>query len=205
MINSESSAFPGYKNKALTPMGEELIINGFPARVYFFESTENPERIIDYYSFYFRKKGLKPIENSWEGIYMLSAIEGKKIDGVLILKDDQKDRYKVFLSSIDIGKNIQNKQPFNLKSGSIILMDIISKDRGKNTRTMIVTNTDSVRNNMKYYRNSFKNNSWSIESEEGDGIGSHLLIFKKSGKQCIVTIYYSPEMKLTTVLFLMEE
>ncbi len=205
MISSESSAFPGYKNHALTPIGEELIINGFPTRVYFFETSHNPASIIDYYSFYFRKKGLKPVENSAEGMYMLSAVDGNKINGVLILKDNQKDKYRVFLSSIDIGKHIHNKNPFNLKSGSIILMDIISKDKRKITRTMIVSNPDSVRNNIKYYRNVFKNSSWSIQSEEGDGINSHLLIFKKNGKTCIATIYYSPEMKSTNVLFLMEE
>lgn len=202
---SQSYAFSSYKDIKLIPLGEKIIINGFPAKLYFFESSDNPERIIDYYSSYFKKNGQKFTKNSWGGMYILSAVKGKKIEGVLVIKDDKHGKNMVFLSSIDIEGKVNNNQPFYLKPGSRLLMDVISKDEGKVTRTYIASDNESISSNIKYYYRLFKSNLWSIESDQGDETKSHILIFKKNGKQCIATFHYSHEIKSTTVLIFMEE
>ena len=63
---------------------------------------------------------------------------------------------------------------------SWVLNESISKDPGKNAKTLVITNSHTLENNVAFYRSHYEGQGWTKETDtDVGGAGKmHTLVFK---------------------------
>jgi hypothetical protein len=185
-----------------TPIAENMVINGLPSVVHYFETDRKLEVLLDFYRQSWdksaaNKAGYREAEvGPW---HVISKLEGQYL---LTVQAQQKDTFttKGYLAIGDLSavpkKKDQGKGVPKM-SGSKIVNDLISYDPGKKGRTMVIANGFSVSSNSDYYRNYYLSRGWGQLMDQGSneaqvlafsrfGTEAHLVINKAGGSTIVV-------------------
>lgn len=185
-----------------TLVADNMVINGLPSVVHYFETDRTLEELLDFYRQKWdesaaQKAGYREAEvGPW---HVISKIDGQYL---LTVQAQQKEAFttKGYLAIGDLSA-VQNKKDRGKgvpkMSGSKIVNDLVSNDPGKKGRTMMIANSFSVSSNTDYYRNYYLSHGWGQLMDQGSndaqvlafsrfGKEAHLVISKTSGSTMVV-------------------
>ena len=181
--------FPPPPDASVEWVGQNIELNGIKSSIRAFHTKNSIEKVVSFY----RKEWKRPIEKGKPGYmetiasapwYIISRIE----DGYLLtvqVQINEKDPSSSwgYLSRSPLPSN-SKKAPELGKSiptipGSIVMTEMKSDDPGKKAKTVVISNTHSVRNNADFYRSHYQNKGWSMETDQNLGRDNgHSLVFK---------------------------
>jgi hypothetical protein len=177
---------------ARTHVADNMVINGLPSVVHYFETDRKLEELLDFYRQRWdesavKKAGYREAEvGPW---HVISKIDGQYL---LTVQAQQKDAFttKGYLATGDLSA-VQNKKDQGegvpKMSGSKIVNDLVSNDPGKKGRTMMIANGFSVSGNTDYYRNYYLSRGWGQLMDQGSN-EAQVLAFSRFGKEAHLVI-----------------
>ena len=175
-----------------TLVADNMVINGLPSVVHYFETDRKLEELLDFYRQKWdesvaQKAGYREAEvGPW---HVISKIEGQYL---LTVQAQQKDAFatKGYLAIGDLSA-VQNQKDQGKSvpkmSGSKIVNDLVSNDPGKKGRTMMIANSFSVSSNTEYYRNYYLSRGWGQLMDQGSN-EAQVLAFTRFGKEAHLVI-----------------
>jgi hypothetical protein len=175
-----------------TLVADNMVINGLPSVVHYFETDRKLEELFDFYRQRWDESAAKKIgyrEAEVGPWHVISKIEGQYL---LTVQAQQKDPFttKGYLAIGDLSA-VQNKKDRGKDvpkmSGSKIINDLVSNDPGKKGRTMMIANGFSVSSNTDYYRNYYLSRGWGQLMDQG-GNEAQVLAFSRFGKEAHLVI-----------------
>ncbi len=175
-----------------TAVAQNMVINGLPSVVYYFETNRNMEELLDFY----RQKWDESAEKRagyreakagpW---HVISRLEGRYL---FTVQAQQKDSFttKGYLAIGDLQAIDRHNEPGKgvpKMNGSKVINDLTSYDPGKKGRTLMIANNFSVSGNSDYYRNYYLSRGWGQLIDQA-GENSQVLAFGRSGEEAHLVI-----------------
>ena len=198
------STFPPPPKSIIGMLGDKTIVNGIPMQIRQFSTDRSLQQVIDFYRALWEDntdQGLPgySISTALPPWTIISRIEEEYILTVQVTSDNKR-RASGYLSMspLDPEQITQTGQDFPRMKGSTILNDIVSDDSGKNGRTLLLQNSNSIKSNANFYRNHYKRLGWEEITEIPPHSGKQqVLQFRRSNKH--VTLVLKEQAGATTV------
>ncbi len=170
----------------LTVVADKMTLNGMDMKTYTFESSKPVAEIEKFYQELWSGKAKQTKVVPWN---ILSYAD----DGLLYVVQIREDNPLIVTGLLSISdlKTLKKKfvrgKGFPMPDSSVVINDITGNDSGKRSRTLVIENTKSVADNLRYYRRHFNKKGW-IELAEnanasGRKFGAPALIMNKGGDE----------------------
>ncbi len=201
--------FPPPPGASVEWVGKNIEVNGIRSAIRAFHSKKSIENIVEFY----RREWKRPVEKGKPGFmetidaapwYIISRIE----DGYLLtvqvrIQENNPSGSWGYLSTSPLpaaqNKTAKLGNTIPKIPGSFVMSEMKSDDPGKKARTLIISNTHSVRNNADFYRNYYQGNGWTTETDRNLGRDEgHSLVFKSRRNR--VTIMLLKDKNYTRVV-----
>ena len=182
--------FPPPPQASVEWVSQNMQINGIPSAVRAFHSNNSIEEVVAFY----RKEWRDPVEKDMPGHmenitaapwYVISRAE----DGYLLTVQVQVNERtgKGTWGYLSLG-HLPDMDNFDFEQGkgipklrdSYVLNESISKDPGKKAKTLLISNSHSLQNNVAFYRSHYEGLGWTNETDTDlGGAGKmHSLVYK---------------------------
>ncbi len=175
-----------------TQIADEMIINGLPSQVQYFESDNSIPELLVFY------------RNNWQDKLSESQIykETQAAPWQIISKFDGRYLYTVqvrsknpwaitgYLAIADLKaakKKPKKKPAVPQMSGSTVMSDSSSSDSGTLARTLMLINSYSAESNGSFYRNYYSSRGWT-KVMDTQSENTFVLTFKKNSKDAHLVI-----------------
>ncbi len=143
----------------LSIVADKMTLNGLDMKTYTFESSKPVAEIEKFYQELWSGKAKQTKVVPWN---ILSYAD----DGFLYvvqIREDNPLSVTGLLSISDL-KTLKKKfvrgKGFPMPGSSVVINDITGNDSGKRSRTLVIENTKSVADNLRYYRRHFNKKGW---------------------------------------------
>lgn len=169
----------------LAIVADKMTLNGLDMKTYTFESSKPVAEIEKFYQELWSGKAKQTKVVPWNIIsyaddgflYVVQIREGNplSVTGLLSISD-----LKTLKKKFVRGKG------FPMPGSSIVINDITGNDSGKRSRTLVIENTKSVADNLRYYRRHFNKKGWIELAENTNASGrknASALIMNKGGNE----------------------
>ena len=188
---AEWPEIPVPESARVVVVGEDMTINGLPAKIWELSSTQSPEEILGYY----RKEWKNPavpdgpgyIEKEAGGWQIISRSEEPHLYTVQVVESAMGSSRGFLAVSMPMELVGYQAERLPRPAGSEILSDVASDDAGKRGRVVQFRNSQSIEANYSFYRNRYLADGWQELSElPADRNKALLLMDKGSGEISIV-------------------
>jgi hypothetical protein len=159
--------FPPPPEARVQSMGGSTVIGGRAMEIRQFSSTDNPERVYEFYRRLWKEdeKGIEPgyaetdVMSPW---HILSRVEEGYLMTVQAQPVDGKGTWGYLaLSRVDEVPAAPASAPdVPQMADSQVLQNITSRDPGQTGATVLLTNRHSLASNVNYYRQQFQASDW---------------------------------------------
>lgn len=197
--------FPPPPDSTVGRPAENMVMNGIPMDVRQFVSKRSVSEVLEFYREHWpegteEKPGYTETDvlDPWR---IITRVE----DGYLmtIQVTESGDRGSSGLLAIsrlpNPGKLPELGEGFPKLRGSYVMNDILSKDLGKEGRTLQIANDYSVQHNANYYRDHYANYGWGKEMDQSISGGDTRSLRFSNGKSSVtIVIHKTSEGSLIT-------
>lgn len=171
------------------PVADEMVINGLSSVVHYFKVDRSKDDVLEFYRNAWevgddgRTPGYREVRaDFW---HVVSRLEDKRYLLTVQVKSLGPFISTGYLAVGDLKKMKRKNDPGQgvpKMHGSHVANDLTSYDPGKKGRTLMVVNDNSMKSNVEYYRNYYKDRSWSqlIDLPQQ---GGHVLAYSRSGEE----------------------
>lgn len=182
--------FPPPPQASVEWVGQNMQINGIPSAVRAFHSDNSIEEVVEFY----RKEWRNPVGDDMPGYleniaaapwYIISRAEDGYLLTVQVRVNERTG--KGSWGYLSQGR-LPDMDDFDPEQGkgipkmrdSLVLNESISKDPGKNAKTLLISNSHTLQNNVAFYRSHYEGLGWTNETDTDlGGAGKmHSLVFK---------------------------
>ncbi len=175
-----------------TPIANNMVINGLPSMVYYFETSRKMEELLEFYRQRWDESAAKKAgyrEATAGPWHVISRLEGRYL---FTVQAQQKDSFttKGYLAIGDLQAIDRHNDPGKgvpKMNGSKVINDLTSYDPGKKGRTLMIANNFSVSGNSDYYRNYYLSRGWGQLIDQA-GNDSQVLAYSRYGKEAHLVI-----------------
>lgn len=162
--------FPYSKDMDVVVVAQEMIVNGVRMRAYQFTSNKGEDHVVDFYNSEWGDEMTDVVFGDWR---ILSHKEDDFLMTVQIEQGDHPITHGTLgitpafeLANMNSGQlsKIESKvgMGFPMLANSKVVSDITSNDQGRMNRTLIFTNSRSVRQNIEFYLNRLGPKGWEV-------------------------------------------
>lgn len=201
--------FPAPPKASVEWVGKDIEMNGIRSAIRAFQTRQSIEDVVEFY----RREWKQPVEKGLPGYlesidaapwYIISRIEDDYLltVQVQVKENDQSGSWGYLATSplpdagakaIPLGNTVP-KIP-----GSHVMNEMKSDDPGKNARTVVIANSNSVASNADFYRQHYESKGWTTETDRKLGQAeAHSLVFKNRRNR--VTIMMLKDKNFTRVV-----
>lgn len=184
--------FPAPKWLERTGVAEEMIVNGLPSTVDYFESNRGVDDLLQFYRQQWNdspngRSGYR--EASVASWHVISRLEDGYLYSVQVQeKDNFGSRGYLAIGNLkEIEKKKERTATIPQMSGSRVINDSTSLDPGKKGRTLLLVNNYSAASNSLFYRNYYLDRGWGTLTDT-DSKEAFVLAFKKAGREIHLVI-----------------
>lgn len=188
--------FKAAKFMRVTVVADAMIYNGLPMRAYEFTASKSVDEVEVFYTELWGKEIKKSQAGPW---MVLSHFDGRYLFSVQVEEDNM--QRAVGLLSVSEPGAVSSKfelgEGFPMPRSSTVVNDISAEDLGKNSRTLVLLNDQSIASNLRFYRRHYERRGWMELGEGGqaakkrgggkssrdDPDGSNALIMSKGGNE----------------------
>jgi len=167
-MTNTAEDFPAPPKATLEEVAGSVTSMGMNLNIRRFQTDDGVERVLDFYRARWGDEASESIMSPWN---MIGKIVGEQYFNVQVQAAGNGSWG--YLSISDLPGKLMEKSyafpdggNFPRMSGSTVMDDQISKDPGKDGRTLLISNTFSVKSNHDYYRSHYQNNGWRIVMDE---------------------------------------
>ena len=181
--------FPVPKFVKIQVVSDSMNMNGVTIGTFQFYTEREFSDLEKYY-----RKEIGDIKlSSYENWKIISWIENKKLSTVQASYDKLKNVWHGFMSISNLPAVYKDKialgNGFPSLSGSEFINDITAQDLGKDSRTIWLTNGNSVSQNISFYKKHYINRGWILEhSFAKNQSGEGALLMRKGSGQLNLTV-----------------
>ena len=207
------TTFPAPEDAVLTSVGEDMELNGVTMTAWELRSEKPPEELLQFYRKYWAKGGPEGGQDYAEKQFGAWTIITHVEDGNVYtaqVQPNQAGKGTVALLGISnllkradvAGKKLGDDFP--KPAGSTVQNDLTAQDQGVRSRTILLQNASSVKQNLTFYINYFERNGWAIEEgariQDGD-VG--VVIASRGGDRWQLS--FVPSDRATSMVAVLEE
>jgi len=171
-------------------LADEIYVNGVALRIRSFTSRLSPREVLSFYRNKWNDNFAESVSGPWQQI---SRIEDKYFITVQV----QDNGYSGSQGRISISEAPKKKpevgKDIPMMNGTQILNEVITKDKYSISTVILLLNTFSAEDNLKFYEELFKQTGWKTvlnKNLEEKGIS---LVFKKESDEITITVNVIPE------------
>ncbi|MCF6264480.1 MAG: hypothetical protein L3J24_12950 [Xanthomonadales bacterium] len=170
----------------LTIVADKMTLNGLDMKTYTFESSKPVAEIEKFYQELWSGKAKQTKVMPWN---IISYADDGFLYVVQIREDNPLSSVTGLLSISDLktlNKNFVRGKGFPMPGSSVVINDITGNDSGKRSRTLVIENTKSVADNLRYYRRHFNKKGWVELAENTNASGrknASALMMNKGGDE----------------------
>jgi hypothetical protein len=151
--------FKAAKFMRVTVVADAMIYNGLPMRAYEFTASKSVDKVEAFYAELWGKELKKSQAGPWT---VLSHFDGTYLFSVQVEEDDT--QRAVGLLSVSepgaVSAKFELGEGFPMPQSSTVVNDISAQDLGKNSRTLVLVNDQSVASNLRFYRRHYEQRGW---------------------------------------------
>ncbi|MGE6779290.1 hypothetical protein ACQKFL_16780 [Vreelandella titanicae] len=179
---AEETNFPDIRlpeSLSVEVVANEMQIGGLNTRVYAFTTNDTPDELASYFN------------HQWDEVARVEAdpwdILSRREGGFLITIQSRTDvgpQTQGFIAISDMFDALDEERrapsvDLPMLSGTEVVQDVHSEDAGRESRTLVLKSSQSVIENLDYYRNHFRQSGYEPISQgalsRGDGAGVMIL------------------------------
>lgn len=176
----------------MVQVSQAMIINGLPSEVHYFKADKEVEQVLAFYRNRWaadaagRKPGYR--ESDFGPWRVISRLEGSQMLTVQA-RTNGSFGAEGYLAAADTRKGGQRGSlpPVPSLKGSTVVNDLITRDGGREARTMLLLNGSSVASNSNYYRDHYRAGGWGTLMDLNRN-GSQVMVFGRSGREAHLVI-----------------
>lgn len=186
-VQAARQEFPAPKWLENVSVSDQMIINGLPSSVQYFEAFRQLDDLLDYYRQRWQdgragKPGYREMEAApW---HIITKLDGRYLYTVQAQKNGPFG-IRGYLAIADLkgaGEKNRTIRDAPMMKGSRVINHSTSIDPGRKGRTLLLANSFSIAGNSEYYRNHYRERGWAklvdMENEQ-----ARVLTFKKRGRE----------------------
>jgi hypothetical protein len=181
--------FPIPEDARVTPIGQNLRVNGNIVTARQITSLESTEEVVDFYREEWGKKARNEpgftVTNAQVPWTIISRIEDGYLMTVQVRDTDTGGcEGMLSMSRLPDGK-VQHKlgAGFPMLGGSDVINEVVSQDVGQSGRTMILGNKHDMRTNVDFYRGRYETEGWKFDMDRSIGGVAHVIALHKGRKR----------------------
>ncbi len=188
--------FPSPPDSTIGRLGESIVINGVAMDVRQFTSRRSVDEVLQFYrEFWPQGTEERPgytetdILEPWR---IITRVENGYLMTVQVNEDgDRGSTGLLGMSRLPDPENLPTLgKGFPKMRGSHVINDILSRDTGKQGRTLQLSNQFSVENNANFYRHHFEGQGWGVDMDQTlSGGDTHSLRFSSGIKSVSIVIH----------------
>lgn len=183
--------FPWPDSASVVIVGENVNINGLPAKIWELSSAQTPEEVLNYYRQEWKKPAVPGgpgfIEKEAGGWQVISRSEEPYLYTVQVTESSMGSSKGFLAVSRPMELVGYQAEDFAKPAGSEVLSDVVSDDAGKRGRVVQFKNSQSIQANYNFYRNRYLADGWAELSQlPADRNKALILMNKGSGEVSIV-------------------
>ena len=188
--------FPAPPDSKINRPGDDMVVNGIPMEIRQFTSKRSVEEVLQFYrDFWPEGTPEKPgytetdILEPWQ---IITRVENGYLMTVQVTQDgDSGSSGLLGMSRLPDPENLPKLgKGFPKLSGSNVTNDIVSRDIGKDGRTLQLMNKFSVERNANFYINHFTGQGYGIDLDQPiSGGDTHNLRFSNGSKNVTIVIH----------------
>jgi hypothetical protein len=210
---SAKTTFPAPDDAIVTSVGDNMELNGVALSAWELRTADEPERVLEFYRRLWAKGGPDGgkayVENKLGVWTIITHMEGGNLYTVQVQADEAGKGAVALLGISNLprradaaGRNLA--EDFPKPAGSTVQNDLTAQDQGVRSRTILLQNASSVKQNINFYINYFQRNGWAIEQGarivDGD-VG--VVIASRDGNRWQLS--FSPSDRATAMVAVLEE
>lgn len=168
---------------------DNMNMNGTDMIIIQFYTLESFEKIESFY-----RKSVKEIKISEVGEWkIISWMDKKKLNTVQVAYNPLEKAHHGFIAisnlPIALKENIVLGKKFPSLKNSVFQNDIKANDLNKKSRTIWLTNKNSVKDNINFYKNYYVKQGWKVEQVSFDSTnGNAAMMLGKQGDEVNLTV-----------------
>lgn len=178
-------------------VGEQMIINGLPSSVRYFEAPRDIDDLLDFYRRQWRHAGGKSSPGYREAEvlpwHIISRLDGRYLYTVQV-QESGPFTISGYLAVTDLKTASRKNHEINAPkmSGSRLLNRSTSVDPGKTGHTLMIANAYSLTGNLQYYRDYYRERGW-IKLVDMEVDESRVLAFRKRNRESHLVLQHIGE------------
>jgi len=182
--------FPAPPRAQVQWVSSNMVYNGRVMQVRTFNSRLPVERVLEYYRNLWQNEGTRERPGYMENDAMqpwriISHVSDDYLLTVQVRSQGNDSTGYLAASPMEdiFGEQDPPGSGFPMMQGSKVVNDIRTPDRGKDGRTLFISNDFSVNGNANYYRDYYEIRGWRVDMDGAPSAGNqHVLAFSK-GRQ----------------------
>ena len=198
---SYATAWPEIKDpphSKVVWVGDDMTQNGVAMQIKTFASDLDVKSVIEFYrnSWAALSLAAKPVENDLGEWKVIGYQQGDYLVTVQVRPQEKNgSEGHMAVSKLPTFKGQPElDSTFPRLPGTKILSDTRSQDAGKIGKTLILTNSNSVQSNQKYYESAMLQQGWTAaQSSSPQDANGVYLYFQRSKEACVLTISRDPK------------
>jgi len=178
------------------PGGDSMVVNGVVMDIRQFISSHSVEDVLQFYREFWptgteEKPGYTETDilEPWQ---IITRVEDGYLMTVQVTENgDSGSSGLLAMSKLPDPENMPTLgQGFPKMRGSYVINDIVSKDIGKNGRTLQISNSYTVEHNANFYRNHYEDYGWGVVMDQSvSGGDTQSLRFSSGNKNVTIVIH----------------
>lgn len=206
--------FPAPKDAVISSVGEDMNLNGVNLSAWELRSDRSPDDVLAFYRERWAKGGptggAAYVEHKTGAWRVLTHIEDGDVYTVQVQPDASKKGTVGLLGISDL----MSRKPtaardlasdFPKPAGTTVQNDLVSQDLGVRSRTILLENPSTVKQNLNFYIRYFEKNGWAIESGTRiEDTNAGALIASRDGRRWQLTFTPGPKIATQMVAVLEE-
>lgn len=207
------TTFPAPDDAVVTSVGDNMELNGVTMSAWELRSENPPNELLEFYRRYWGKGGPDGgkayVENKLGNWTVITHVESGNVYTAQVQADEAGKGAVALLGISNLLKraDVAGKklgEDFPKPAGSTVQNDLVARDQGVQSRTILLQNPSSVKQNIRFYIEYFERNGWAIEEGarivDGD-VG--VVIASRGGDRWQLT--FSPSERSTAMVAVLEE
>ncbi|MDC8015958.1 hypothetical protein [Tahibacter soli] len=212
-VAGAKTTFPAPDDAVLTSVGDNMELNGVTMSAWELRSENPPNEVLEFYRRYWAKGGPDGgkayVENKLGNWTIITHVEGGNVYTAQVQADEAGKGAVGLLGISNLLKraDVAGKklgEDFPKPAGSTVQNDLVAQDQGVQSRTILLQNPTSVKQNIQFYIDYFERNGWVIEEGarivDGD-VG--VVIASRGSDRWQLT--FSPSERSTAMVAVLEE
>lgn len=210
---AKTTTFPAPDDAVLTSVGDNMQLNGVTMSAWEMRSERPPNEVLEFYRRYWAKGGPDGgkayVENKLGVWTVITHVESGNVYTAQVQGDEAGKGSVALLGVSNLVRRAEAAgqklaEDFPKPAGSAVQNDLVAQDQGVQSRTILLQNESSVKQNINFYIGYFQRNGWAIEQGarvvDGD-VG--VVIASRGGNRWQLT--FSPSDGKTAMVAVLEE